>query len=209
MPALFKKTRIGQALRPLTEWKVNAKMKRFVSVVVICLFVIMCVSCSNSDSSTDKARETLSLTGSVYVDNVASATKLAGFDVKAPSYQPEGFKPGEFPGGSFQVFKLGDPKATTDKKYPYSVLQYFYQAGKVVSNAPYFCISQSRNKISGPGDEPITINGFQGKKGKFSSANREMLYLTWNDGTTYFIIESWLTDTLSESTLLQVANSLD
>jgi len=165
-------------------------------------------ACGQSDREVSQALEQLSQTGSVYVDDVNTASKLTGYTVKTVSFLPEGFKLGEFPGGPFQVFKLGGPEVTTDNKYPYSVLQYFYQAGKVISNEPYFSIHQSRNKISSPADEPITINGFQGKKGIFSLANREMMYLTWNDGTTYFVIESWLTEILDDATLIKVAGSI-
>jgi hypothetical protein len=177
-------------------------------VLFVILNMVLAFTCSCGGSGVEKFQEILSQTGSVYVATAKDASKLARFEVKKPFFLPEGFKPGEFPGGSFQVFKLGDPKDTLDKEYPYSVLQYYYKSGKVAISEPYFSIHQSRNAISGPGDEPETVNGIKGKKGIFTSNGREMMYLTWNDGTTYFIVESWLIDTLDENTVIMMAASI-
>jgi hypothetical protein len=168
-------------------------------------------ACNQSISDLEKAREQLSQEGSVFVEDVKTASELAGYSVKIPSYLPEDYELAAFPGGTFQVFKLGDPNisvGTDSVEFPYSVLEYFYKSGTVVPNETFFNIHQSRNKISGPGETPIMINGFQGKKGIFNDASRTMIYITWNDGTTYFVMESWLTDFLDEVTLLKVAASM-
>lgn len=180
-------------------------------ILCLALPLIILSACNQSNQNLEQAKEQLNRDGLVFTNNVETASKLTGYPVKTPSYVPEGYSLAAFPEGSFQVFRLGVtdiPIKTDSPEFPYSVLQYFYKSGKIVSNEPFFSIDQSRNQISGPGEEPVTINGFQGKKGIFNENSRAMIYISWNDGTTSFVLTSWLTDTLDELTLLRIAASM-
>jgi hypothetical protein len=186
---------------------------RKLGVLILCISLplIIFTACDRSGLNLEKAKEHLNQDGYVFVDTIKTASQLAGYPLQTPSYLPEDFKLTVFRDGAYQVFTLATPEIPTENKtteFPYSVVQFFYKDGNIGPNEPFFDIHQSRNKINGPGNDPITINGFEGKKGVFNDNLRPMLYITWSDGTIYFVLEGWLADTLDEAELIKVASSM-
>lgn len=190
------------------------------TVIIMAIFLLLSVSnltgCNSTSSVTpvsatvEDAINQLLKTGSVFVPTSKMASELTGYSVAIPSFVPDGFVPVEpsGAGGSFNVFKLGEPSQIKGVEYPYSVNVIYSQTGEYSTNVPFFQITQSRNIISGPKGEPVQIGKHEGKKAILSDLAPPRLALTWREEVMYYSMEGLLLDPLDEDTLIKIASSM-
>jgi hypothetical protein len=183
-------------------------MRLFFLLICIGLSLFFLTACAGTNTPIEEARYRLEKYKEVYVNSAQIASELVGFTVKTPSFIPDGFAPYDNPGGSYRLTNLEDPEGTVFFEFQYEVLERFFVNGKMDENVTHFSIIQSQNQIRGQGEDPVSINGFNGMKGTKTIDDKKTLWLSWNDGVVYYVLVGSLADELPEETLIKIAASL-
>ncbi len=175
----------------------------------------MLAACNTADSSieygmTEEEAAQMAELGYVNVDNVADASRIAGYPVAVPTYVPEGFIPEVLIGGVFSVSQLGAtlPEDIGPEVKPVDVYQgYIWQKDESVR----FDLTQINLGLSLGESEPAEFCGRSGQR-YYREAEGDMpalVVLGWEvDGISYYLTGT-LADPLDEATLEQIACSVE
>lgn len=184
------------------------------TLVVGAIALSMLPACNTADNieygMTEEEAAQMAELGYVNVDNVADASRIAGYAVAVPDYIPEGFIPESLIGGVFSVSQLGAtlPEGIGAEDKPVDVYQsYTWQE----DNSVRFDLTQVNLELSLGESEPAEFCGYSGAR-YYREAEVDMpaiVVLGWEvDGISYYLTGT-LAGPLDEATLEQIACSVE